>query len=199
MATCSFLGCLKPAHSGGLCGGHYHQKRRGEELRPLQIQHHGLDEKERFRRWLGIQPNGCWMWLGSFKRRPDRPQPEWHGQWRNKKGEIELTNRAAWRLFVGPIPSGAQVLHKCDVPRCCNPAHLFLGTQADNVRDMWEKQRGKPGVSLGESHMNARATEEIVREIRASDESTAGLAQRYGLSRPTVDSIRNRKTWKHVK
>lgn len=196
---CEFKGCMNVVHSRGLCGGHYAQQRRGEELRPLQLQFHGLSEIDRFKKWLSVQPDGCWVWLGSAKMRNDRPSKEWHGQWRNVKGEIELTNRAAWRLFVGPIPLDAQVLHRCDVPRCCNPEHLFLGSQADNVRDMWRKARAKPGVSKGSAHGCAKITESDVRAIRASAEKTAALAKTYSLARSTIDSIRQRKTWTHIK
>lgn len=76
----------------------------------------------------------CWEWTGS----------------RNKKGygvfraigRVELAHRASWALANGLIPSGLCVLHKCDRPSCVNPAHLFIGTQADNVADMEAKGRG---------------------------------------------------------
>jgi hypothetical protein len=51
------------------------------------------------------------------------------------------SHRAAWKLTHGPIPDGLQVLHRCDNPPCCNPAHLFLGTQQDNIADMHKKGR----------------------------------------------------------
>lgn len=199
LENCSFPGCKNRKHSKGLCSAHYAQQRVGKTLKPLQLQNHGLSEVDRFMRWIGKQPNGCWTWLGSIKHRRNRPQSEWHGQWRNAAGQIELTSRAAWRLLVGPIPSRAFVLHKCDVPRCCNPEHLYLGTQADNVRDMWERERAKPRALEGVKHGGAKANDEIVRDIRASKESTAILAAKHGLSRATVHDIRLRNTWKHVK
>ncbi len=52
-----------------------------------------------------------------------------------------LAHRVAWMVFVGPIPEGMWVLHKCDRPPCCNVEHLFLGTPSDNTTDMWRKRR----------------------------------------------------------
>lgn len=56
-------------------------------------------------------------------------------------GRKQRAHRVAWERIHGPIPAGMKVLHKCDNPPCVNPGHLFLGTQADNVRDCWDKGR----------------------------------------------------------
>jgi hypothetical protein len=122
----------------------------------------------------------------------------WHGQWRNATGAIEPTHRAAYRLFVGPLPSGMHVLHKCDNPICVNPGHLFLGTQADNAKDMWQKRRGRPGVSRGEDHGCAKLTAESVLQIRDSTESDVALAEKYKVSRTTIHEIRKRISWNHI-
>jgi hypothetical protein len=60
-----------------------------------------------------------------------------------------LAHRAMWAHVNGPVPDGQFVLHKCDNPKCCNPSHLFLGTQSDNAKDMWSKKRGNPGSTIG--------------------------------------------------
>jgi hypothetical protein len=199
MNKCSFSGCTKESFSKGLCGSHYQQQRQGKELKPLQQQFHGLSEKERFMKWVAIQPNGCWKWMGSVMKHKDRHDSEWHGQWRNANGEHELTHRAAWRILVGDIPRKAMVLHRCDVPRCVNPDHLYLGNQSDNVKDMWDRGRARQGVSRGEDHGNAKVTEEIVREIRSSKESGVVMAKRFGISTATLYDIRNNHIWRHVK
>lgn len=82
----------------------------------------------------------------------------WHGQIQDggipgvaRSSKLITTHRAAWIVTHGPIPDGLQVLHRCDNPPCCNPAHLFLGTQLDNVSDMNAKRRhggGKPATMV---------------------------------------------------
>jgi hypothetical protein len=196
---CSFSGCSKAVHSRGLCGAHYQQRRLGKVLAPLQQQFHGLSEIDRLMTRVAKQPTGCWKWLGSIKSRKNRPSQEWHGQWRNVAGQIELTSRAAWRLLVGPIPTRALVLHKCDVAQCVNPDHLYLGTQADNVRDMWDRGRARPGVSRGSVHGMSKLDEVDVKAIRTSGESGPAIARRYGISTTQVYDIRNRRSWTHIK
>ncbi len=193
MPACSFHGCAKPAISKGLCAGHYRQQRRGEILRPLQTQHHGLSEYARFMRWVEVaKPTECWQWKGS------RKSGGWHGQFRAADGGNELAHRVAWRLLKGEIPQGMFVLHRCDNPACCNPSHLFLGNQSDNARDMWEKRRARPGVSIGENHGMSKLTADAVREIRGSAESGVALAAKFHVSPVTIGEIRKRKTWKHI-
>lgn len=192
MKLCAFDGCGKKSFCKGFCGGHYRQHANGEMLRPLQVQYHGLTEIARF--LMRVEKRGkdeCWPWTGSRQER-------WHGQWRNAAGEIEPTHRAAWRLFVGEIPEGMHVLHRCDNPICVNPAHFFLGTQSDNAKDMWAKKRARPQTSRGEKHGMSKLTAEMVVEIRQSTLSGAEVARKFGVSQTTVSGIRLRKAWNHI-
>lgn len=97
--------------------------------------------------------------------------------------------RIAWELTNGEIPPGLCVLHSCDNPPCCNPSHLFLGTQADNQRDRARKGRSAQ-----------KLTREQVLAIRAecANESYASIARRYGIAQPNVWKIAHRKTWAHL-
>jgi hypothetical protein len=144
---------------------------------------------ERFEYKVSPEPmSGCWLWLG-------KAFGSWHGQIR-LAGRWVGAHRVAWMLFRGDIPGGLCVCHKCDVPTCVNPAHLFLGTAADNAADRDKKGRN---VNLrGESHGNAKLTEEAVRLIRASIETQWTLARRYGVWQSVISAIRLRRTWRHV-
>jgi hypothetical protein len=79
---------------------------------------------------------GCWPWLGNCNK-------DGYGRISLRRGVIILAHRYAFEKYVGPIPEGQRLLHSCDNPPCCNPAHLSVGTQADNVADMIAKGRAR--------------------------------------------------------
>lgn len=93
-----------------------------------------------------------------------------------------LAHRAAYKLFVGD-PGELRVLHRCDNRRCVNPEHLFLGTDQDNVRDMWSKGRGV-GRRKVSDEMVAR-----IKALRSSGESQQSIADSIGVSQITVSRI----------
>ena len=77
---------------------------------------------------------GCWVWFGSTN-------PGGYGNYRITKQKASAAHRLSWEIHNGPIPNGLHVCHHCDVRGCIRPDHLFLGTVADNMRDMKEKGR----------------------------------------------------------
>jgi hypothetical protein len=79
------------------------------------------------------------------------------------RGKV-LVHRLSYELFRGPIPSGCEVCHECDIPLCINPAHLFIGTHTDNMRDASAKSRMRS--ARGEDNKGAKLTESDVLEIR---------------------------------
>lgn len=102
-------------------------------------------------------------------------------------------------VFHGAIPDDLQVLHECDNPPCANPAHLKLGTNADNVRD--RVVRGREGDRRGHRNGAAILDERAVREMReafSKGESGEALGRRFGVSAPTARDAVNRTTWRHV-
>lgn len=145
---------------------------------------------ERFR----IRPAdtaACWEWTGA----------------RNKKGyghlgsngKIRSAHRVAWELAHGPIPAGLHVLHRCDNPPCTNPAHLFLGTHAENMADKVAK--GRQSRPQGEAHGMAVLTNETAAEIwgrLALGERGVDLAREFGVSPDAISHIRHGRKWAHL-
>lgn len=138
-----------------------------------------------------ITESGCWFWMGQIKRR-GYPYGRWYIGLRER-----YAHRLAWMLFRGPIPAGMRVLHRCDVPFCVNPAHLFVGTAADNTHDMVRKGRARWNPdSRGERNGNAKLTADQVAEIRASSLPGTVLAAKYGVSSTLIYFIRKNKNWR---
>lgn len=132
----------------------------------------------------------CWLWVGHLSGRDGRGYLRIHGK-------NEIASRVAYKLFIGSIPNNLFVLHKCDNPACCNPKHLFLGTQSDNMRDAFSKNRK---TVRGESNPRVIITPSIVKEIRERypTEGGASLAREFGLDRTQPYRIFNKLTWGHV-
>jgi hypothetical protein len=109
----------------------------------------------------------------------------------------------AWFYTNGPIPEGLEVCHKCDNPPCCNPADLFLGTHADNMRDAWGKGRltllpRMPGEANPAAKLTAAAVAEIRRRLTIGGITGAALGREYGVSKTLICDIKNGKNWKAV-
>lgn len=144
---------------------------------------HGWDEK----------PSGCWEWRSSKAVRGGYGQLT-HGH------KLKKAHRVSYEVFVGPIPAGMFVCHKCDNPPCVNPAHLFLGTPGDNHKDMHRKQRGfVPEALRGSKHPSTKLTEQDVIDIknllRAGETPQVEIARKYGVSKTLITRIKKGKTW----
>ncbi len=136
--ACGIDSCGGKIEAKGLCHTHYERLRkngttalRGRSRRPAT---------ERFWRHVDRSggPEACWPWTGSVDHHG-------YGGFRVEPGKLVRTHRFAYALKHGPIPEGMHVCHHCDNPPCCNDAHHFLGTVADNIRDMWAKGRHTKG------------------------------------------------------
>lgn len=105
----------------------------------------------------------------------------------------------SYEAFVGPIPEGLFVCHRCDNRACVNPAHLFLGTQTENIADA--KAKGRLNPARGERAGKAKLTEDKVRAMRKLREDGAtfsSLAKQFGISLPSTIHVCRRQHWRHV-
>jgi hypothetical protein len=138
-----------------------------------------------------VPETGCLEWTGSKTRT---------GYGRIRVGpKLYLSHRYAFMLALGDIPEGQCVCHQCDNPACCNPEHLFLGTQRENVADMMAK--GRQHNRTGSKNSCAKLTEKDVIEIReacASGAKQADMARKYNVSQVAISLIVLRKKWVHV-
>lgn len=131
--------------------------------------------------------SGCWEWIACRGR---------YGKFKYNGKDI-LAHRMAWILTNGDIPFGMCICHKCDNRLCVNPDHLFLGTNADNSKDMVRKNRQAKGSKQGLAKLN----ESLVREIRnkrSSGVSYRDLSLEYNVHEGTLNYILNNRSWKHV-
>lgn len=135
---------------------------------------------------------GCWVWIGNNS-------PSF-----GKYGRLKISGRAiavhilSYKLFVSPIPSGMLVCHKCDNPPCCNPDHLFLGSNKDNISDMVAKNRQAKGERIATSKLNAEQVLEIRRLWLTGELNQQQIGARFGVTGGNVSLIVKRKAWIHL-
>ena len=136
------------------------------------------------------EPNsGCWLWVGSVS---------------NRYGKISVNykkmgaHRVSYELHKGRVPNDMCVLHKCDIPTCVKPDHLFLGTQAENIRDMVTKGRARAG-SYGECCNFAKLNNFQVRVIKNLLKTSTlfqwEIADLFNVSAPNISDINTGKIW----
>jgi hypothetical protein len=158
---------------------------------------------ERF--WLKVhKTQSCWLWIGA-------KWPFGHGKIKNGKRTL-VAHRISWEIHFGVIPDGLCVLHKCDIPSCVNPDHLFLGTKTDNNLDRDSKNRQASGdrsglrvhpdrVCRGEKQWNSKLTPSDVDEIRlrfSMGESQTSLSKIFPVCQSHISKIILNQAWAHI-
>lgn len=149
--------------------------------------HDGRSPEWRFFSKVAYGMSDCWYWVGCRHKLG-------YGIIGGKKA-----HRVSWEMHKGPIPAGLMVCHTCDVRCCVNPGHLFLGTQTDNMRDMWAKGRQGPRPDIaGEANPASKLTVSVVAQmktLRSTGMSYREIAERFGVATMTALRAIKGESW----
>lgn len=147
-----------------------------------------MDLEKRFWSKVNIlNDDSCWEWIAGLT-------THGYGNFKYLYKSIS-SNRMVWFLLTGEFPD-LHVLHTCDNRKCCNPKHLFLGTNLDNIQDRVSKNRS---VRLsGEKNGFSRLTNNDILFIRDSNLNNNDLALKYKVSNRTIRDIKSHRSWKHI-
>src|SRR6185312_10444443 len=134
-------------------------------------------------------PDDCWEWQG-------RRGVTGYGRVFLPGGKNWMAHRLAAALS-GKVPgAGEYVCHTCDNPPCCNPNHLWVGTEAENVADMVRK--GRQHHPRGELSSSVKLSADVIDEIRLRDRPRKELARKFGVTVYTIDDVRRARSWQHI-
>ncbi len=155
-----------------------------------------MDEKTIARFWAKVdkrEPDECWPWKAGKNN-------QGYGRYRVSTSKLVIASRFALSLALGrELVRTEDACHRCDNPSCVNPAHLFLGSRLDNIRDMLNK--GRNAQPKGERHNKARLTDASVLEMRrlyAEGVSGPRLAVLFGVAQTTANRVVSRQLWRHI-
>lgn len=136
-----------------------------------------------------VEPSsGCWIWSAYKNRRG-------YGVV-SHNGRLWKAHRFFYHYLVEPIDADGVICHRCDNPSCVNPAHLFMGSQRDNLLDCIAKGRARRRDQRGENNHCAKLTAEQVRHIRRHETGTQReIAARYGVTQTVISDVLRRKSF----
>jgi len=131
------------------------------------------------------EPNtGCWLWTAARR-------GAGYGGFRDR-GRIRRAHRVSYEIYNNVnVSSGIQVLHKCDTPLCVNPDHIFLGTHADNMKDMALKGRSNSKIN--------EVTAKEVKKLLHQGCKPKDISKELNINVWTVYDISQRRSWKYIK
>lgn len=158
-------------------------------IRPIK-----LTEADVARFWSKIDrrgPDDCWEW---------RATRNSQGYGRFRIGDsLYRAHRIALAVTYGDTK--LLICHRCNNPACCNPKHLYAGTQKDNIQQCYAEGRNRHGDNRGENHGNAKLVESDIceiRRLRVDGWLLREIAEEYDISFQQVSKVCRKKLWKHV-
>lgn len=197
---CSVAGCVREVVVKGMCRTCY-RREWSRARRPVRPPRPTVEE----RFWAHVNKNGpmmpgmseaCWVWTGTTR-------SDGYGVMCASGRSNIRTHRLAYELAHGD-PGDLFVLHACDNPPCCNPAHLRAGTSADNMREMGDRKRSKfhkwtpRGTEHGRSKLTDADVIEMRRMRREDDAPYDKIAVAFGLTRSGAFDVVTGAAWGHL-
>lgn len=151
-------------------------------MKAMRMRQSGSLQDRFFSRFIKLD-NGCWQWVAHADK-------DGYGVLPSNKKNIRA-HRFSYELHIGQIPNGLVICHRCDNPGCVNPNHLFSGTAKDNAQDSLQKGRHY----VGEKNGRSKLTQENVKEILNSSLNGQQLANKFSVTRATINRIKRREGW----
>lgn len=185
---CTTQGCMSQPKAKGLCQMHYQRLIKRGCTGSAHSERPRFDNKESALLAHGwtVEGSGCWEWNG--------PVSEGRGVLMID-GQRHYAYRAAYETWVGPIPDGNVICHRCDNPICMNPDHLFAGTQLDNIDDMTVKGRSIHGIKHHRAVLSEADVARVV-DLISSGIPQSRIAAKFGVARTTISAISTGRSWK---
>ena len=153
------------------CAGEANARRLAAKREPIEVIFFRHVDKQ----------SGCWMWTWLRDKDGYGLLPY--------AGKLRRAHVVSLEIDGRPVPKGMFGCHHCDTPGCVNPAHLYVGTHAQNMADAKKRRRMNP---------NAKLTVNQVVAIRKATGTNAAIAARFEIAPSSVSHIKTRKTWRHL-
>jgi hypothetical protein len=194
LKKCSISNCNRKHKAKEFCSLHYVRwKKHGDPNKVLPQIKNKVPIEKRFWKYIvkDKNPDKCWKWTGS-------KISFGYGMLRHNHTGI-LAHRISYELLVGPIHAGLFVCHLCDNPECCNPKHLWLGTNKDNTNDRDKKGRCKSNVGINNPRATLSENQMIIIKYKLKEGiSLSKLAKEFSITKTSMWRIKNGISWKHI-
>ena len=136
---------------------------------------------------LPVTESGCWLWTG-------RCNNNGYGFFfKNSENRVMLAHRFSYETFIGTIPPGLHVLHKCDVSSCVNPNHLSIGSQSENIQQCMDRNRHHRNIGVLNGHAKLSPAE--IEKIISDNRTVREIARDYGVHNSTICRVKTNKSW----
>jgi hypothetical protein len=191
MNTCSVGNCPNKPSARGKCATHVQRQKLGvdENEKPIRYRMYFATSEERLNAYVNRgAPDECWEWT--------RAKSKGYGNLSTGGGKYRPAHIVAWELANGrKRPPGMVIRHSCDNRACCNPAHLLLGTQRDNMQDKVDRGRQPRGETMATSKLTQQQVNEIRLRYAQGGIRQKDLAAEYGTSQSNVSFLVRNMTW----